>query len=72
MFSKRKLIIIGLVLVTLLSGCKKDISCDNEEVIIDEKISIFAVGDNLLHMPVVNSGKKSFKGEYFCFLKKSF
>ena len=56
-----KTIIVVLLVVLSLSGCKKT----EDEVIpafsetIKETISILALGDNLLHMPVINSGKKA-------------
>ncbi len=55
-----KTIIAVLVLILNVSGCKKA-----EEVVpvftetVNETISILALGDNLLHMPVINSGKKA-------------
>ena len=63
-------IIITLVLSFILCGCNKEnkkADINNADVvevsaqpveITDETISLIAVGDNLLHMPVVNSGKQ--------------
>jgi len=56
-----KTIIVVLLVVLSLSGCKKT---ENEVIpafseTIKETISILALGDNLLHMPVINSGKKA-------------
>ncbi len=58
----KKLIVIGvMILITLISGCATN-EVENavvNELIIDETISVLALGDNLLHMPVVNSGKRA-------------
>lgn len=56
-----KTIIVILVIVFILPGCK---NTGNEVVpafteTVNETISILALGDNLLHMPVINSGKKA-------------
>lgn len=57
-----KKIIAVLSVVLILSGCKKT---PPQEVVpaftetVNETISILALGDNLLHMPVINSGKKA-------------
>ena len=55
------LIIATLILSIVFSGCEKNDSrpvvTEKEEV--NETISLFILGDNLLHMPVINSGKKS-------------
>ncbi len=56
-----KIYITVLSVVLILSGCKK---ADDEVVpafseTVKETISIYALGDNLLHMPVINSGKKA-------------
>ncbi len=54
--------IIAVLLVGLsLSGCKKaeeEVSPAFTET-VNETISILALGDNLLHMPVINSGKRA-------------
>lgn len=56
-----KKVIAVLSVVLILQGCNKT---DDEAVptfseTVNETISIFALGDNLLHMPVINSGKKA-------------
>ncbi len=53
--------LVFCAVILMLSGCQKQ---ENEAVEVleeqtEEKISIIAVGDNLLHMPVVNSGLKA-------------
>ncbi len=56
----KKMIYIVAVLM-LLTACGKpqeETPVSVQEVTVDETIRIFALGDNLLHMPVVNSGKK--------------
>lgn len=59
---KRKYIsiILSLVLLVALAGCsEKEPAVDvATEEVIDERITLLTLGDNLLHMPVVNSGKK--------------
>lgn len=56
----KKIICIMLVIL-LLSACgqtsQKIAPVSVQKETIDETIRIFALGDNLLHMPVVNSGK---------------
>ncbi len=55
-----KKMLFPILVMFLLSGCVKDeeeISVFNETT--EETISIIALGDNLLHMPVINSGKKA-------------
>ena len=60
-FQKLKYIVLSLVLVAgLFCGCK---NTEEEEIPVsfeetEETISLVAFGDNLLHMPVINSGKK--------------
>jgi len=60
----KKVIVSFLISIMMLSlsGCIKTASpASNEEipeVVIDETITLVAVGDNLLHMPVVRSGLK--------------
>lgn len=51
--------------VVSLCGCSNDIAVFNNnamrsstEKVIDETITLTVLGDNLLHMPVINSGKK--------------
>lgn len=55
------LIITALTLSMVFAGCGKDkfqpVATEKEEV--NETISLFVLGDNLLHMPVINSGKKA-------------
>ena len=57
-----KKIITVLLVVLVLSGCKKT---PTQEVVpaftetVNETITIMALGDNLLHMPVINSGRKA-------------
>jgi len=59
---KRRLAAIMLIGVLMLSGCRKapqeTVPVVAEPEVISETVSLFALGDNLLHMPVVNSGKK--------------
>ncbi len=62
---KPKLIFSSILLLTLcLTACKipdKDavpVSTPQAEASVNETITLVAVGDNLLHMPVINSGKK--------------
>lgn len=54
-----KTLILTLAMLLLISGCSKSepVSTTFDEA-SDEIISIVAVGDNLLHMPVINSGKQ--------------
>ena len=60
---KRKIISLVLILASLVfvfCSCSKEepaVDVAAEEV-INEHISILTLGDNLLHMPVVNSGLK--------------
>lgn len=60
---KFKVIIIAIAVAVFFSGCAKKeeptVPVSVKNVSQDEYISIFALGDNLLHMPVVNSGKQS-------------
>ncbi len=62
--TKNKALILWLALVTVFaSGCGKQgeavpVSGETAEK-VSETISLIAVGDNLLHMPVINSGKKA-------------
>lgn len=57
--------LFSLLLITcffLISGCgKKDEAAPtfSEKKAVNETISIVTVGDNLLHMPVINSGKQA-------------
>lgn len=56
--------LFSLLLITcfLISGCGKQEETEpafSEKQVINETISIVTVGDNLLHMPVINSGKKA-------------
>ncbi|MBO4940672.1 MAG: CapA family protein [Clostridia bacterium] len=55
-----KFFVATLALIVLFSGCQKATEETGADALaeINEEISIFAVGDNLLHMPVINSGKK--------------
>ncbi len=58
----KKILPIILILILTFSGCDRqneEQSVSTEKKSINETISIVAVGDNLLHMPVVNSGKKT-------------
>ncbi len=58
----KKVLPIILILMLVVSGCGKNSETEpanTEKSVINETISIVAVGDNLLHMPVVNSGKKA-------------
>ncbi len=58
----KKILPIILILMLVVSGCGKNSETEpanTEKAVINETISIVAVGDNLLHMPVVNSGKKA-------------
>ncbi len=57
----KKILPLMLLFILSLSGCGKNNTeaVNTEKNIINETISIVAVGDNLLHMPVVNSGKKA-------------
>ena len=54
------IIVVILIVFLIVSSCYKrstDVSVEPEVKEINELIGIVAVGDNLLHMPVVNSGK---------------
>ncbi|MBQ7075332.1 MAG: CapA family protein [Clostridia bacterium] len=54
-----KILVLLIALSVLLGGCSKTEYVSTEPIETpDEIISIVAVGDNLLHMPVINSGKK--------------
>lgn len=59
---KNKIYVLFLILIIFLAGCSE--STIEYEPVLEEKkpqeqiISICAFGDNLLHMPVVRSGKK--------------
>lgn len=58
----KTIISLALITVLILSGCSNDKKVKPtlaEKKPINETITIFALGDNLLHMPVVNSGKKA-------------
>lgn len=48
------------VLMCLMSSCNKTekTSITKEEPIIDETITLVALGDNLMHIPVINSGRQ--------------
>ncbi len=58
--SSIKFVAVALALIVLFSGCHKPTEETGADATleINEEISIFTVGDNLLHMPVINSGKK--------------
>ena len=67
--NKREIKIIAvllLIIIVLIAACGKDdgknkqasVTAEPEKPEINETISIMTLGDNLLHMPVVNSGKK--------------
>lgn len=47
-----------LVLSLLIGGCSSTPAQTEPELIENQEITLIALGDNLLHMPVVNSGKK--------------
>ena len=57
------LIIMAVLLAISFCSCKKEVQemvpVSANPVVTEEYISIVALGDNLLHMPVVNSGKKA-------------
>ncbi len=57
----KRSIYITLAVAILLCGCAKDKETFKEEPSKPtvETISLVAVGDNLLHMPVINSGKQT-------------
>ncbi len=58
----KKILLLVLMLALIASGCGKDSKTEpanTEKNVINETISIVAVGDNLLHMPVINSGKRA-------------
>lgn len=62
----KSVLAIILSLILLLPACgknegnnKEDIPVASEKPVINEIISIYALGDNLLHMPVINSGKQA-------------
>lgn len=52
------IVMILTICVICSCGSEKAVPVSVEPVQTDETISIFAVGDNLMHMPVVNSGKQ--------------
>ncbi len=57
-----KKIIAVLAVVLILSGCKKPPQGETVPAFtetLNETITIMALGDNLLHMPVINSGKQA-------------
>ena len=57
--NKKSFLCAVITIVLLFSGCAGDnVPASTEPVVIDETISIVTLGDNLLHMPVVNSGRK--------------
>lgn len=47
-----------LVATSLTSSCKNQNDIEEAVAIQDQEITILALGDNLMHLPVVNSGKK--------------
>jgi poly-gamma-glutamate synthesis protein (capsule biosynthesis protein) len=59
---KIKLCFLSLfVCISLVTGCGQRNTIEDptaEEKTVNKTINIVAVGDNLLHMPVINSGKK--------------
>ncbi len=62
---KMNVLAVIIVLTLLFSGCGgKDVAnpmsseIQTSKDFVNETISIVALGDNLLHMPVINSGKK--------------
>lgn len=56
---KKSFLCLIIAFLILLCGCTGNgVPVSTEPVVIDETISIVTLGDNLLHMPVVNSGKK--------------
>ncbi len=58
----KKILPIIFMLILVVSGCGKKNATEIvsiEKKAVNETISIVAVGDNLLHMPVVNSGKQA-------------
>lgn len=65
-----------VLIISLIYGCakgdNKETLVEETEVVISEDISIFALGDNLLHMPVINSGKKSDGTYNYAHLFKNF
>ena len=56
-----KALTLCLIITVTFAGCEKDQTKTMlaEKKTINETISIVALGDNLLHMPVINSGKKA-------------
>lgn len=66
------IVLIILLINSCAKGDNKEASVEEEQVVISEDISIFALGDNLLHMPVVNSGKKSDGTYNYAHLFKNF
>ncbi len=60
---KSKLSFLIILLIALfLSACDKsqrDLPASTPDPVTNETISLVAVGDNLLHMPVINSGKQA-------------
>ncbi len=58
----KKIVSLVLLLALLLSACggeKPAVPVVTEPEPINETISILTLGDNLLHMPVINSGKQA-------------
>ena len=57
----KKVLPVILIFILIVSGCGRNNEAtpvSKEKQLVNETISIVAVGDNLLHMPVVNSGKQ--------------
>ncbi len=58
----KKILSVILILMLCISGCGKQTQSkpvNTEKQPVNETISIVAVGDNLLHMPVIKSGKQA-------------
>ncbi len=58
----KKILFLALILVLTVSGCGKTSETEQantEKAVVNETISIVAAGDNLLHMPVINSGRQA-------------
>lgn len=58
--------IAGVLIISVLCSCGGEKVTEHQSmetsvdvVPVDETISIFTLGDNLLHMPVINSGKRA-------------
>lgn len=57
-------LVLVIVLILMCIGCGNQTSTvvnveeEQEPVVVEKYIDIVAIGDNLLHMPVVNSGRK--------------